>query len=105
MSVFGISRQSLYSHCMASLNITIPDELREFVEKRTKESHYATPAEYICSLVRDDQNRVEQEKLERLLIEGLESGTPIDVPDLADYFSRKERGAMSVREFPGRSKK
>jgi antitoxin ParD1/3/4 len=76
---------------MASLNISMPDELRDFVERRTKETHHATPTEYIRSLVREDQKRAEQDKLEKLLLEGLDSGKPITVADLDGYFAKKRQ--------------
>ncbi len=80
---------------MASLNISMPDELREFVEKRTKESHFATPTEYIRALVREDQKRAEQDKLERLLLDGLDSGKPISVKDLDGYFKQKKDALLA----------
>jgi antitoxin ParD1/3/4 len=80
---------------MASLNISMPDELRDFVTERTKQTHHATPTEYIRSLVREDQKRAEQEKLERLLVEGLESGSPMVVKDVAAYFEKKKRALVT----------
>lgn len=76
---------------MASLNISMPDELRDFVEKRTKENHFATPTEYIRSLVREDQKKAEADKLERLLLDGLGSGKSINANDLDAYFEQKKR--------------
>jgi antitoxin ParD1/3/4 len=79
---------------MASLNISMPDELREFVTQRTKQTNHATPTEYIRSLIREDQKRADQEKLERLLLEGLESGKPKVVKDLDAYFEQKKRALL-----------
>jgi antitoxin ParD1/3/4 len=79
---------------MASLNISMPDELRDFVDLRTKQTHHATPTEYIRSLVRDDQKRAEQEMLETLLLEGLMSGKPIKVDDIDAYFARKKKAML-----------
>jgi len=79
---------------MASLNISMPDELRDFVERRTKETHHATPTEYIRSLVREDQKRAEQDKLEKLLLEGLDSGRPITVTALDGYFAKKKQALL-----------
>ena len=79
---------------MASLNISMPNELRDFVAKRTKQTNHATPTEYIRSLVREDQKRAEQEKLEKLLLEGLESGKPIAVKDVGEYFAKKKKALL-----------
>jgi antitoxin ParD1/3/4 len=79
---------------MASLNISMPDELRDFVERRTREMHHATPTEYIRSLVRADLQRAEQDRLEQLLLEGLERGKPITVTDLDGYFAKKKQALL-----------
>jgi antitoxin ParD1/3/4 len=81
---------------MASLNISMPDELREFVAKRTKQTNHATPTEYIRSLVREDQKRADQERLEKLLLEGLDSGKPLTIHDIDGYFEKKKRGLLKL---------
>ena len=81
---------------MASLNISMPDELRDFVTRRTKQTNHATPTEYIRSLVREDKKRAEQEKLEKLLLEGLDSGKPIAVRNVGEYFAKKRRRCLNV---------
>jgi len=54
---------------MATLNISMPDELRAFVETRVKTGEYQSASDYLRDLIRHDR-----EETERLLIEGLESG-------------------------------
>jgi antitoxin ParD1/3/4 len=67
---------------MAGLRVNMPDELREFVDRRAGEKGFATPTEYIRQLVREDHERAVQERHEQLLVEGLESGDPITMaPD------------------------
>ena len=67
---------------MATMNISLPDTLRGFVENRVAEGDFGTVSEYIRELVRADQKRRAQERLEELLVEGLESGAPVLVtPD------------------------
>jgi antitoxin ParD1/3/4 len=56
---------------MTSMNISLPDELKEYVEG------YSTPSEYVRELIREDRKRHAREKLEALLLEGLESGEPV----------------------------
>jgi antitoxin ParD1/3/4 len=81
---------------MASLNISMPDELRDFVARRTKQTNHATPTEYIRSLVREDQKRADQERLEKLLLEGLDSGKPLTINDIDGYFEKKKRGLLKL---------
>jgi antitoxin ParD1/3/4 len=64
---------------MTSLNISLPQPLKDFVEERVKEGSYSTPSEYVRELLREDQKRQAKEKLEILLLEGLNSGKPTEV--------------------------
>jgi antitoxin ParD1/3/4 len=64
---------------MTSLNISLPKAMKEYVEARVEEGGFSTPSEYMRALVREDQKRYAQEKLEALLVEGLESGPPVEV--------------------------
>jgi antitoxin ParD1/3/4 len=92
------------SDAMASLNVPIPEELREFVERRTRETHHATPAEYIRWLLREDQKRAEQDKLDKLLLEGLDSGKPLTINDLDGYFAKKKQSLLDRINSKGRRK-
>ena len=60
---------------MATMNISLPDPMRKFVETRTKQDGYGTISEYFRYLVRVDQkeNEKQQQKLEALLLEGINS--------------------------------
>jgi antitoxin ParD1/3/4 len=61
---------------MTSMNISLPEELKLYVEAQTK-AGYSTPSEYVRELIRDDQKRRAQQRLEELLLEGLKSGEPV----------------------------
>jgi antitoxin ParD1/3/4 len=61
---------------MTSMNISLPEELKEYVEQRAQ-GGYSTPSEFVRELIRRDQKRHAKERLEQLLLEGLESGEPI----------------------------
>jgi antitoxin ParD1/3/4 len=60
---------------MATVNISIPDPMKQFIEERVTEKGYSTTSEYFRDLVREDQKKKAQEKLEILLMAGLESGS------------------------------
>jgi len=53
--------------------ISLPDPLKEFVDHQIAEGRYSTVSEYIRDLIRDDEKRKAEERLEALLLEGLES--------------------------------
>jgi len=64
---------------MTSMNVSLPEELKEYVEAQTKRG-YSTPSEYVRELIREDQKRRAKTKLGALLLEGLNSGdrVPMD---------------------------
>lgn len=64
---------------MASLNISLPQSLKDFVEARVEQGGYSTPSEFIRELLRESQKRQAQERLEELLLAGLDSGEPVEV--------------------------
>jgi len=74
---------------MASLNISLPQSLKDYVEDQVKGSGYSTPSEYVRELLREDQKRRAQQKLEELLLEGLNSGKPIEITP--EYWENKRR--------------
>lgn len=59
---------------MSTLNISLPDSLRKYIEEQTQNGGYSTVSEYVRTLIREDQKRKDQDRLESLLLEGLESG-------------------------------
>jgi antitoxin ParD1/3/4 len=65
---------------MTSMNISLPEELKQYVETQTK-AGYSTPSEYVRELIREDQKRRAHERLELLLLEGLNSGESIPADD------------------------
>ena len=74
---------------MASLNVQMPDPIREYVDERAKEGNFGTPTEYIRHLVREDQKAREKELLEKMLLEGLNSGEPIPITE--EYWEEKRK--------------
>ena len=67
---------------MANMNVSLPDTLKEYVEVQVTSGGYGTSSEYLRELIREDKKRKAQERLESLLLEGLESGGPVAVtPD------------------------
>jgi antitoxin ParD1/3/4 len=80
-----------------TLNISLPTELRAFIEERARLGGFHSVSEYMRDVMRQERRRVEQEKLERLLLEGLESGEPI--PVTKEYFERK-LAELTARHSP-----
>ena len=67
---------------MSTMNISLPDDLRTFVDEHVAEEGYASSSEYIRELIRDDRRKAHVRKL---LLEGANS--PIDETPLDEYFA------------------
>jgi antitoxin ParD1/3/4 len=57
---------------MATMNVSLPDPMREWVEDQVKGGAYANASDYIRDLIRHDQQQ--REELATAIREGLESG-------------------------------
>lgn len=57
---------------MATMNISLPDPMREWVESEVKKGEYANVSDYIRDLIRHDQRQ--RDALHAAIREGLESG-------------------------------
>src|SRR5713101_2239397 len=73
-----------------SVNISLPTNQRQFVERKVSTGGYSTVSEYFRELIRQDEQREAEARLESLLLQALESGepTPMTKGDWADI--RKE---------------
>ena len=77
---------------MRSLNISLPDSMRSFIDDQTKRDGYGTASEYLRALIRDAQKRQAEDRLESMLLEGLGSGKPtVATPDY--WEGKKTRSA------------
>ncbi|WP_420237970.1 ribbon-helix-helix domain-containing protein [Telmatobacter bradus] len=57
---------------MTSLNISLPDPLKSYVEDRVASGDYGTPSEFIRSLIRQDKEQ-RRSRLESELLDALET--------------------------------
>jgi antitoxin ParD1/3/4 len=67
---------------MVSLNIRLSEQLQAFIDEQVASGRYKDASDYIDRLIVEDRERLAQEKLETLLVEGLDSGKPIEATDL-----------------------
>jgi antitoxin ParD1/3/4 len=58
---------------MQSMNISLPDPLKQFVDGQISTGRYSSASEYVRELIRNDEKRKAQEDLETKLLEGLSS--------------------------------
>jgi len=72
---------------MATLNISIPDQMREWINSQTQNGKYTSASDYLRDLVRSDQRA--REELDKMLVEGLESGPAIE-PNFEYWKNKKD---------------
>lgn len=80
---------------LTSINISLPESMKNFVEEEVSSGGYGTASDYFRELVREAKKRKEEERLEKLLLEGLESGQPSPMTK-ADWEAIKERGLARI---------
>ena len=60
---------------MATMNISLPDQMKDWVEGRVQSGRYANASDYMRALIRDDQEHRERlARLQTAITAGLESG-------------------------------
>jgi antitoxin ParD1/3/4 len=57
---------------MATMNVSLPDPMKDWVEDRVKSGQYANASDYVRDLIRRDQEK--RDALVQALIEGEQSG-------------------------------
>ena len=57
---------------MTTMNISVPDEMKAFVEAQMTQEGYASASEYLRALIREAQKRQAKQVLEAKLLEGLQ---------------------------------
>lgn len=91
---------------MATLNISLPDQLKDWVSQQITAGHYSSASDYLRDLIRNDKRRQEQsmkwlgEHLEPLLDTPEEAFTEISA---ADIKSRARAKRQIQEERPGTS--
>ncbi len=58
---------------MQSMNISLPDPLKQFVDGQVAQGRYSSTSEYMRELIRADEKLKAEEQLEAKLLEGLNS--------------------------------
>jgi antitoxin ParD1/3/4 len=79
---------------MTTMNISLPETLKDFVDTQVQERGYSTSSEYVRDLIRNDQVKQGEQRLAALMLEGLESGPAIPVNEV--YWNSK-RDALKQR--------
>jgi antitoxin ParD1/3/4 len=82
---------------MTSMNISVPESMKTFIEDEVSSGGYGTASEYVRELVRDAKKQKEEERLEKLLLEAIESG-PATPMTKKDWEAIKQRGLERIQK-------
>ncbi|WP_282295691.1 type II toxin-antitoxin system ParD family antitoxin [Stenotrophomonas sp. PS02289] len=82
---------------MATMNISLSDPLKQFVDEEVNEGGYSSTSDYVRDLIRQRQRQKAEDLLRQLIAEGLASGPA--KPLEPDHFDRmRERARQRAKE-------
>jgi antitoxin ParD1/3/4 len=62
---------------MATMNVSLPDPMKEWVESRMKDGKFSNTSDYVRHLIRRDQERAEAvAEIQKAVDEAIASGEP-----------------------------
>jgi len=79
---------------MTTVTISLPESLKEFIDRQLATKGYGNVSEYFRSLLREAQKEEEDARLETLLLEGLASGN--DIPMTREFWKELKAEAHGI---------
>jgi antitoxin ParD1/3/4 len=83
----------------ASMNISLSETLKDFVNECVAEGIYSNSSDYIRALIRSDMKRRAQQRLETAILEGIASGPAVPMTD-EDWQHIRAEGARRAGLAP-----
>ena len=77
---------------MSTMNISLPESLKDFVDEQVSDRGYGTSSEYVRALIRADQER---QSLRKLVLEGARSPTVATIDEA--YFRKLRTRARQAK--------
>jgi antitoxin ParD1/3/4 len=97
---------------MATMNISLPDDMKAFVEAEAARKGFGTVSEYMRAVIRETQAKTaKRSQVDTLLVEGLDSGpaTPFTAEDwesihrtLAERHAARQEKTHATKKADGR---
>jgi antitoxin ParD1/3/4 len=84
---------------MSTMNISLPDSLKAFVDEQVSQRGYGTSSEYVRELIRRDQDRLQ---LRNLMLAGASSAPTAPVDEA--YFEGLRERAHGAAKVAGKSR-
>lgn len=86
----------------ATMNISLSETLREYVNERVAEGIYSNASDYIRALIRSDMKRRADQQLEATILESIASGPAVPMSQ-DDWQHIREEGARRAGMTPQNS--
>lgn len=87
-----------------TMTISLPPELKEWIENLVKAGGYASVSEYIREMVRQDRIRRDKERISARLLEAIESGPTQELT--TDFWDQVRRESeVLAAQLPSRPEK
>ena len=85
---------------MATMNVSLPDAMKDWVESRVGTGQYANASDYVRDLIRLDQKRADaREKLQQMVDDALASGVvEMTSEELLERVMAKAEAAVRERK-------
>ena len=88
---------------MTTVTISLPESLKEFIDVEVQTKGYGNVSEYVRGLLRAEQAKDADARLEALLLEGLTSGN--DVALTKDFWTELKSDAAQILARKKKSRK
>ena len=85
---------------MTTMNVSLPEKLKEYVDGRVETGGYGTASEYVRDLIRQDlenQRKERHERLDALLLEGLKSMEEEGTFEITDEYWDEMRTRIKLK--------
>ena len=80
---------------MATMNVSLPDQMKAFVEAQSEDGKFSNASDYVRHLIRQDQERQQAiREIQALVDEGIASGPaePFDFDEFLADMNREHAG-------------
>ena len=79
------------------MNLSLPADLKEWVDEQVKDGGYGTASEYLRDILRRARDRKQRRQIDAMLVEAVEAGATVAMDD-ADWSAiRKSARAAAVK--------
>jgi antitoxin ParD1/3/4 len=88
----------------STMNVSLPADLKQWVDQQVKEGGYGTASEYLRDVLRRARERKQRRQIDAMLVEAVQSGATIEMDD-ADWTSiRRAARAAAAKATKKRRK-